>query len=302
MRSVLASLAQRVGYAVRKAQPHLDSCRKVRLLQPLIEVLDDLGIELRPAGDVHVALSIAPPGVHQECQLLAVLAGLQQRQPSDGSEDDFHSLESTVAGQEGTSRLCADPMASCPLQDDAILAVQHHSMLFAHSDVTKFDLEMLNMPVVPPPPSPIVATPPKHYSNAMSFVIVEVVEPACGLLDAQADTIARLCGHIDDLASQYLVIDNDEDVGEHNWNVHAETISPSCSLPAETPWEPLPLGMPVLPVICTCCTYHEGKNVGTILCESCLPGIDDIAAFFLGLPPEPLPPEAGGVPMDCQQQ
>ena len=73
---VLRGLAQRIGYAVRKAKPTLDEQHKVRLLVPLLEVLDDLSIELK-AGK----LQSAPSFVKKEVELLSALAGASHGLP-----------------------------------------------------------------------------------------------------------------------------------------------------------------------------------------------------------------------------
>jgi hypothetical protein len=252
------------------------------------EALMRIGMRLRPDAKLSAAAALrsAPEHIQDECALLVALACPLQLTPPGTSihQGDLQARVSlppvcqpqcVEAGP--TSQACEQKqlqqvecplvMSTCPIVDDAVLAVVCHGSIYAHSDVSMFDLSMLTLPSVAPPPPPPPTTSTTTFPNSLQ--------------DAQADTIALLCGRLDSLCLQEWGGADTED-----WNVEAAVF-----VPAE-----------VLPVICTCCTYHEGKNVGTILCESCLPGIDDIAAFFLGLPPEPLPPEAGGVPVDCQQQ
>ena len=68
--TTLRLLSQRIGFAARKAKGSLPEHHVVRLLAPLFDVLDDIGVELK-AG----MLSSAPANVKDEIALLTVLAG-----------------------------------------------------------------------------------------------------------------------------------------------------------------------------------------------------------------------------------
>jgi hypothetical protein len=74
--ATLRLLSQRVGFAARKAKGSLPEHHVVRLLAPLFEVLDDIGIELKAGG-----LKCAPNNVIREVSLLASLAGTKPQPP-----------------------------------------------------------------------------------------------------------------------------------------------------------------------------------------------------------------------------
>ena len=71
----LRAYASRLGYAVRKALPRLSEAESIRLVSPVVDVLDDLGIALAPRGDdFDEKFATASSGTKQEISLLAALA------------------------------------------------------------------------------------------------------------------------------------------------------------------------------------------------------------------------------------
>ena len=108
---------------------------------------------------------------------------------------------SSLSGHDSSPWLSS---AAClAAHDPAIAAVKCKGMLVRCGTVSDFDVSVLDQPVVPPPLLQCFAD--QHVQTNTSspqprcFV---VVEPLCPLLDAQASTIALLCGRLDALLAR----------------------------------------------------------------------------------------------------
>ena len=72
--SVLQAFAAQLGYATRKARAKLSEKDRLLFLAPIEDVMQDLGVVLRPDGTQWASLTNARPTVRHECELLAALA------------------------------------------------------------------------------------------------------------------------------------------------------------------------------------------------------------------------------------
>ena len=262
--SARAKAAAALGAAGRLLWRRSDLTGQDDVIIDLIsEALIRMGNQLRPDAKLAAAAALrgAPAHIQAECELLAALAGSCPKVEEDAGS--------------------SSPVSSCrPLQDQAILAVQHNGVLFAADDVTKYDISMLAYPVPPPPstkeascvPTPFTTSP----SSRTNFVVVGSSGAAMAdLLEAQSASIALLCARLEQRWSQ------DVDLAAE---VQPE-ISDICAAEPE--------------LQCSCCIFMEASAVGTILCDGCRAGID-VQAFWLGLSPEPWLDL--GEPFDYEQQ
>jgi len=71
---VLTTLAARLGYALRHAFPHLGPGDREPFLGPLANVLDDIGILVRPTGTLSIDFQNLPTKFKQPINLFAALA------------------------------------------------------------------------------------------------------------------------------------------------------------------------------------------------------------------------------------
>ena len=234
------------------------------IIDLISEALIRMGKQLRPDAKLAAAAALrsAPAHIQAECELLAALAG------------------SCPKVEDGSST----SVSSWPLHDQAILAVQHNGRLFAADDVNSFDISMLACPVPPPPSTkeaslaPTPSTSPSALAiSRTNFVVIGSSGSAVSdLLEAQSASIALLCARLEQSWSEdaFLAADGQPEIS---------------SIDAAEP-----------ELQCGCCLYMEANAVGTILCDSCRAGIDDVQAFWLGLPPEPVLDL--GVPIEYEQQ
>ena len=93
--SALHTLGKQLEYAYLKAAAILPEAKRVRLLSPLVDIMDDIRLELSWAG-----LHAAPQGTSHQISLLEALATRPpdaiQLQPSITTIDDEYAAHSVV--------------------------------------------------------------------------------------------------------------------------------------------------------------------------------------------------------------
>ena len=147
----------------------------------------------------------------EECAGSADLVPLLVRRPS---------LQRVEQSQKSLSS------AAClAAHDPAIAAVKCKGRLLRFGTVSDFDVGVLDRPVVPPPPLQCFADQQvQTITSSPQPKCFVVVEPLCPLLDAQASTIALLCGRLDALlAHEVMAFSGSRSL----WNVDAKMFVPS---------------------------------------------------------------------------
>ena len=196
-----------------------------------------------------------------QAQLLAASCGSVARSSAGFVAQDVHVLANAARHQFSESHIGKTASEARKLQrgrplppvsadippfafvDDAVVAIVHKGILQEHGYVSVHDIRMLDLPIVqlpqlvelPPPPPPPLPMPPLSQVPSWeplpfhTYGCIECIgkKPLSDFLDAQASSIAILCGRLDALPDMGATVFTT--TGDFDWNIEADPWIPGLS-------------------------------------------------------------------------